>query len=445
MRINFVDHNQIQHVVNGFNELFQFMIKTGNIDADHIKDFLEKYFQQAGYREKKKSSVENILIIHDSGVGDFIIMSAAIREIRRIYPEAHITFVVSQNVVNLVECCPYIDEVVLDHHHCDFRNFLSIYQWNAELSKKLLLRRYDMAFPLSGMPSELLLAYMSGTQKIFSFKPGSAQHFLEPFGSKLYEPFLTEIPVVSPHFNENSRFSRNMILVDSIVRYPIANREGEVWLSANDRGFARDLLSAYISNDYKIYVICMGGTAPRKQWSPKNYARLTQMIAEQESKVKFIVMGGGQLDNWSADIFKQSVDEKFFNEYIIDMTNKCTYRQSGAILEFAEMYIGNDTGTMHLAVVVKTPVLTPNCFPVDLHKSIGGGVPKGYYPYHVPSVTVQPKHALPECQDSKDGWGCCIAERPHCITQITVETMFDGYNKLKERIADNNIEPLFIS
>ena len=372
-------------------------------------------------------------------------MSPAIREIRRLYPKAHIALLVLESAKSLAEHCPYIDEIIGDAHRCHLKDFLSIYQWNIELAKKLLTRRYDMIFPIIGFPSMLLLAYMGGVKKILAFKSDAVENVVEPFGAKVYEPFVFEMAQPNTKFNETHNFSNYMLMVDAVAQYPLLNREGEVWLSASDRTFALDLLRTDISNDRKIYVICMGGTTARKHWPPQNYARLAQMILEQEyQKVRFVLTGGGQVDEQLATIFKQSLGEQFVADYILDMVNKCNYRQSGALLDIADMYIGNDTGTLHLASAAKTPVLTPNCFAANLdpHSST---VIKACYPYHVPSVTVQPKHTLPECDGSDDLLGCRVYTRPHCITQITVEKMFEAYNILKERITANNIEPLFIS
>ena len=149
------------------------------------------------------------------------------------------------------------------------------------------------------------------------------------------------------------------------------------------------------------------------------------------------------MDEYSSYIFKQSVDPKIFAEHIIDLTNKSNYRQDAAIMSLCEMYIGNDTGNMMMAAAVKLPVLNPNCFAADLPLN-ETSVLKVFYPYHVPSVIVMPEHALSDCKNSTGGYGCKHLER-HCIAQITVEKMFNAYNRLKERIAANNIEPLFIS
>ena len=210
-----------------------------------MKNFMEPIFAETGYRQEtiEVNDKPNILLIHSNcGVGDFVAISPGLRALRRIYDGAHITLVVAANAGNLAELCPYIDELILNPAKYNWRDFLSLYQWNAELSKKLLIRRYDLVFPMCGFPSMYLLGYMGGGKKILSFAQTSKTHFLEPFGGEVYRPFLTEMSRVTPRVNETNMFSSYMALSDGLIRHPIVNREGEVWLSAGDRAFARDLL-----------------------------------------------------------------------------------------------------------------------------------------------------------------------------------------------------------
>ena len=126
------------------------------------------------------------------------------------------------------------------------------------------------------------------------------------------------------------------------------------------------------------------------------------------------------------------------------MTNKIDYRQSAAVLSFCDIHIGNDTGTAHVATAVGCPVLQPNCFAADISTSYYD-TPRRWYPYGVPSVIVQPEHALSECKELKfyDPYGC-KANFLHCITQIKPETLFKGFQLLKKHIAKKINEPLYI-
>ena len=99
---------------------------------------------------------------------------------------------------------------------------------------------------------------------------------------------------------------------------------------------------------------------------------------------------------------------------------------------------------LHAAATAKLPSLAVFCFPADI-KITNESVIGQCYPYHVPSVVVQPRHALPECKDSKDIYGCKIHDKPHCITTIPVEAMIIGFDKLKEQIAKHATTPIFIN
>ena len=73
---------------------------------------IEQEFIREGYREKNSSGVENILIVRIDAIGDMIVTSGFIREVRANFPHARMTLVVSPLVYPLVELCPYVNEVL---------------------------------------------------------------------------------------------------------------------------------------------------------------------------------------------------------------------------------------------------------------------------------------------------------------------------------------------
>ena len=209
-----------------------------------------------------------------------------------------------------------------------------------------------------------------------------------------------------------------------------------------DKSSAKNFLEPARQN---IYALGMGGREKRKHYPPEKYAKLVEKILNEDAETTFVIFGGGKDDEISAQIFKQNLDERIFTEHVIDLTNKTNYRQSAAILTLCNMYIGNDTGIMHVAAAAKCPVLCPNCFAADIPINRADYV-RFFSPYHVPSVTVQPVHALDDCAVNVpyNPYGC-RSSNPHCILQIEVEKVFEGYKILKERIAEKNIEPLFMN
>ena len=81
------------------------------------RDFMrimEPVFAAGGYRTPRTAGEKiEMLVIMDAGVGDFLCFSGALREIRRLYPEAAITLMIFPPGFKLAEQCPYIDFLLI--------------------------------------------------------------------------------------------------------------------------------------------------------------------------------------------------------------------------------------------------------------------------------------------------------------------------------------------
>ena len=155
---------EISVIMKGFEDFYNDNIKSQQeLDVKTFLDFTEPKFVEAGYREKiypalRNTTEGNILILTDLGVGDFIVTTGAIREVRRIYPGAHITLVCYTQPSNFAEVCPYVDELILYDTFDDIvpsqksssdilnTDVIKFYKWNMRITPKLLERRFDVGF-----------------------------------------------------------------------------------------------------------------------------------------------------------------------------------------------------------------------------------------------------------------------------------------------------------
>lgn len=439
MRQQLAEETKIQHVIDGINKLYELMMSNSRIDASEMKTFMEPYFDRAGYRNKsshksKNKAKNNILIIHDAGVGDFVLMSSVIREIRRIYPKSHISLMVNRFAKDMAECCPYVDEVVpcKDEVLLKISDFFTYYRNIPNVVKPLLRYDIDVAFNFGHYTSSQLLAYFSGAKERVDL------NYLDQADKVLGSAFteFTTFHLDWRDFKKSHYADRFLYVLHKYTKAQIVNRSLEIWLNPVDRFEAENYLQSV--GNRKVYAISAGGNIKlaRKRWPAEKYAELINMILKEEEAV-FVIFGGPE-DVEASKIIVSTVD----NEYIIDCTNKLNYRQSAAVLNLCDCYIGNDTGLMHVAAALNLPVLSPNCFPGDINMNVSSA-PALYYPYNVPSVIIRPKHALAECKNLVNSSGC-NSDKPHCINQITPETMFDGLKLLNKQIKKNVKEPLFV-
>ena len=78
--------------------------------------FGEPFFWLLGQRRMKQkmvlSRLSRVLVVRLDGIGDVVLTTPFLRELRRTLPKAWITLVVAPQVYNLVACCPYVNEVL---------------------------------------------------------------------------------------------------------------------------------------------------------------------------------------------------------------------------------------------------------------------------------------------------------------------------------------------
>ena len=432
-----------KQIINALNEYAEKFTKAKSFDVKDFKNFMEGKFSSAGYRTKPQVGNKlNVLILHDAGIGDFVLMSSAIREIRRLYPAAHITLVVNSGALNLAESCPYVDEIIsLDEVSKDFEG---MYKSCAQMAQKILRCKNDICFAYIHRAWTPFLLYMSGAKvRIAPPIKEIDDAFLMARNSSLLKSldfFATDF-VSMFAYNGEHMVDGFLAPIDSALKAPVANRELEVWYTALDVSTAKNFLA---NASKPMYALSMGGFEFMKHYPPEQYAQVAEKILIDEPTATFVIVGAGDEDLKSAQTFKQTLGEKNSSKHVIDLTGKISVRQVAAVMSLCDMYIGNDTGAMHIAAAVKCPVLTANCFATDLpHKKFD--LVRYFCPYNVPSVIVQPKNALDGCKVTEpyDNMGCRV-NKPHCITQIESETLYHGYHLLKVRIADKIIKPLFI-
>ena len=402
-------------------EIYRRDVERKNIITRDIVRELEPLFQAHGYRTHAKGAPLRILLLHDTGVGDFINCSPAIREVRKAYPQAYITLVVFSRSQDMAVTCPYVDQVLTDPRRCDWSDPMALFRCHIEFAQKLLPMHFDFCFDFISYGSSVLLSYLCGATHRIGYAAGRFRSD-GPFPQETVSLFLTE------HVPFGMRGTHDVFyylaLVEHMTHHAAEDCHPEVWtLSQETRRWQGALQGRWMA-------IVMGGTEERRHWPVESYAALLRQIAEEEKGLRFLILGGPQ-DRADGEWLAKAIPDGM----AWDLAGRLGYRESVAALGCCLGYLGNDTGTLHAAAALHLPVLTPNCYPADLPMA-ATAVPRKFYPFGVPAVMVLPAHALPECRTSADPWGCAQAHRAHCICQISVPLMMEGYHFLKKLVLE---------
>ena len=425
----------MQNVIQAFQNFRDEMIRSDRFDSGDLRNFLEPIFEREGYRNETPS--HEILVIQNAGVGDFVNLSPSLRAIRENFPNDRITLVCMNGLISLARSCPYVDSIYyLNYAFESYTDFADLYLKQSQFAEKLLPFKFDLAICFCHYIDKILLAYMSGAKRIVHYS-----------GNLICNPTVMPLNVVIDLINwkipmniSNMHIAdRYLGLIEGMVDESIEDRSLEVWYEPRCMKTAREIFNDHDLLDKKIFAISFGGSGLQKHYPPEKYAKLIEMVSAENPDARFIILGGKK-DLKETEIF---MDLFNYHPYIVNLVEDLTYAETAAILSMCSMYIGNDNGAMHVAAAVETPCLVPMCFPAD-HDVTPNSVLQMYSPRGVPSVIIQPQKSLPECYEMENRFFGCRSDQPHCIIQIEVEKLFEGFHLLLDKIQHEDNLPSFI-
>ncbi len=358
------------------------------------------------------NSPESILVIRLDGIGDLVLTTPFLRELRRNYPKSHITLIIRPETKNLFEFCPYCDEILtfgLRRPRHVFRYLLHIwaYLWAKKLRKKhfswAIIPRWD-----EDRYHATILAYFSGAKRRIAFS--ETVNTVKAAYNEGFDMLLTD-PVPCP------KESHEVLMTLSLISYLGGNIESnttEMWLTNEDRRFARTYLHHFSK---KLYIaIAPGALDQNKLWPLERYYELSAWLVTTFNAA--IVILGGNNEKWMG----KKIAKCLPCDSVLDMTGKATLRQVGAVLGYCRLFIGNDTGVKHIAAAMNVKVIEISRFPKNgscMHPQS----PFRFRAWGVKNIVLQPEHAISPCND------CCLSKEAHCILMVDLLSVQNAVSK----------------
>ncbi|OGC86245.1 MAG: hypothetical protein A2142_04305 [candidate division Zixibacteria bacterium RBG_16_48_11] len=174
----------------------------------------------------------------------------------------------------------------------------------------------------------------------------------------------------------------------------------EKFLSKNHAGFSDELVC-----------IAPGSIWATKRWLPEGFARVAEKLI-QEEKIKVILIGSAG-DKILADNIAGMMKKKPINA-----CGELSLLESAALISKARMVLSNDSAPTHMAVAMRTPVVT----------IFGSTVPElGFYPYGEGNGIIQKQLYCRPC--GIHGRNRCPEKHFRCMKEISAEEVFEMVQK----------------
>jgi ADP-heptose:LPS heptosyltransferase len=302
-------------------------------------------FQWALFQQLSgEAAFRRILVFRIGNIGDILVTLPALDAIRMRFPDAHIALLTSpgqQGAPGAEHILPprkWFDELLV-YYTPDVRSW----KGRLRLLRRLREGRFDLFIELPNQQSgpldelrNLMVARMARCRYAVGFEV--SQHAL----------FLREQALHFSQERESVRIYHSVAAKLSLNSY----REARLPVSESFRNEIAGLLLRHGITEKERYVVMHGGAKRQtNQWPREWYASVADEIIRRW-EIRVVLTG--------------SPSELSLVEHIISLMHESATVLCGqidlprmaALLERSSLYIGNDTGPMHLAAAVGTPTVS---------------------------------------------------------------------------------------
>ena len=352
-------------------------------------------------------SIRRILVRANNWIGDVVMISPALKSLREAYPWARIEAVSLPGLAGCFAGHPWVDGVVVYDPKGRDRGPLGFLKMASELRRN----RYDLAVLFQKAFGAALMARLAGVPRRVGFDTDRRKLLLThaiPETDRLRRIHHVE------YFLEVARAAG--CAVDGLPRRVYFT------LDQADRDFASHLLlRAGAARFALLAAFAPAASKAPRAWHAERFAALAGELVQRRNAG--IVVVGGPADREAARPILEAAGVAG-----IDAVGSSTVRQMAALIERCGLFVGNDSGPMHVAAALDVPVLA----------LFGPGTPSKTAPYMraeryialTNNVACSPcrQDFFRECEPS-------AANKPMCLETISIRQASAALDQLLGRVS----------
>jgi lipopolysaccharide heptosyltransferase II len=286
-----------------------------------------------------------ILIVRLREIGDVVFTTPAIAALRTRFPDAHLTYIVEPAAAPVVAANPHLNDVIVAPRR---RGPLGLIA-DVALGRRLRAARFDLAIDFHGGPRASLLAWLSRaptrigyaipgrgwmyTRRVARPRELRARHSVENQWD-----LLAPLDIAPP---DRTRFPVQMP-VDPAVAHDVDARLSRAGVAAGD----------------PIVVVHVSAGNPFRRWPLAHFVDLIAALAGDDARRRVVVTSGPSDQEAAARVIadvRARVGSR--GERQIVSCGDFSLAELRALLDRAALYIGGDSGPLHVAATTHVPIV----------------------------------------------------------------------------------------
>ena len=317
----------------------------------------------------------SFLFIRPGGIGDAVLLIPSILALKQCRPEATIDVLAEQRNSAIFTLCTQIDNI---YNYDTVRDILSIFR-----------KKYDIVIDTEQWHRlSALVARMTGAPMLIGYATNERKRM-----------FTHPIPYSHDAYEEDSFL--NLLRP---VMLSVPDTVGTPFLAVS-RDMAEAVQPFLRSLSPKRFVALFpGGSIKERQWSPHRFHDVAKKLTR---KGYGIIIVGGKKDIPAGRIIASQLADA------VDLCGKLSLSETAGVLQEASLLITGDSGIMHMAYGLGTPIIA----------LFGAGIEKKWAPRGMRNSIIN-KHV--DCSPcTRFGYTSPCKKGIACMEQITVEEVYE--------------------
>lgn len=276
---------------------------------------------------------KNILIRMPNWLGDVVMATPVLEDLRHFWPDAKITTMCQSNVAPLLVNNPFIDEIFSYKKPSGWIHRQS----HVTLIEQLKRGNYDLGLLLTNSFSSA-----------WWFWKGNVENRIG-YGGNLRNLLLNQsIPFPADKEKQHLVITYKELLTP--LGIPLSNTPPKLYLSPQEKQSAKELLKTHRIDPEKDLVIGINPGAAygsAKCWPPDRFRKLTQQLLEKPN-IRLLYFG----DQSGAPVVNEICEG--MPESVVNLAGKTSLRELIALIDCCALFLTNDSGPMHIAAALGT-------------------------------------------------------------------------------------------
>ena len=287
----------------------------------------------------------NILLIRLRLVGDVVFTTPAVRALRRRYPEARLTYLVERAAAPIVLGNPHIDDVLVVPHARGWRRIAD----DLRLARALRARRFDLVIDFHGGPRSSWLAWATGAPQRIGYTVAGRGWM---YTNRVERP---------RELRRRHSVENQWDLLAPLGVPPLAPETDPVeMLESADAARRVDgrLRETGVEPDAALIVLHVSAGNPFRRWPAESFAGLAAGLV-RSSPGRVVVLTAGPSDRRAAGAVAEMAHSQLrdADRPRVVLGDDLDLSELKALVARAALYIGGDSGPLHLAATCDTPIV----------------------------------------------------------------------------------------